>query len=208
MLIFGGIAVPCAGSCQGHCHPARHTGSTRRAEDAAWSLSWKWIQWFRHISTTHMPIVSHCPSLSPPADFCSTCGAAPLRVCLRKRASQRIDELSDCLLPTMFYKYYVVSCHIMLLLAEPHSRTFLFAPHLVPWLPGATKAEAGHQGCRASGSARDLGHGRHNGTSARWLFPRSEIQGFELKNLKELETGEVNISMRSPKVLACPPFPA
>ena len=89
-----------------------------------------------------MPIVSHCPSLSPPADFCSTCGAAPLRVCLRKRASQRIDELSDCLLPTMFYKYYVVSCHIMLLLAEPHSRTFLFAPHLVPWLPGATKAEA------------------------------------------------------------------
>ena len=32
----------------------------------------------------------------------------------------------------------------MLLLAEPHSRTCFspLAPHLVPWLPGATKAEA------------------------------------------------------------------
>ena len=56
---------------------------------------------------------AHCPSWSPPADFCSTCGAAPLRVCLRKRASQRIDEISDCLLPTRLYKYYVVSCCIV-----------------------------------------------------------------------------------------------
>ena len=161
MLIFGGIAVPCAGSCQGHCHQARHTGSTRRAEDAAWSLSWKW---FRHISTTHMPIVSHCPSWSPPADFCSTCGAAPLRVCLRKpmsfqtafcqqscdlvvwwwlqSLSASANQVVQVLCCLMLHR--VISCHIMLLLAEPHSPTCFspLTPHLVPWLPGATKAEA------------------------------------------------------------------
>ena len=144
-----------------------------------------------------MPIVSHCPSLSPPADFCSTCGAAPLRVCLRKRASQRIDEISDCLLPIVLRScgvvvapkficiccqvvqvlsclmlHRVISCHIMLLLAEPHSPTFLFAPHPSPSALATRchEGRGGHQGCRASGSARDLGHGRHNGTLAKVIL--------------------------------------
>ena len=41
--------------------------------------------------------------------------------------------------------YHVVSCHIMLLLAQAATQlqpNILFPPHLVPWLPGATKAEA------------------------------------------------------------------
>ena len=51
------------------------------------------------------------------------------------------------------------------------------------------EGRGGHQGCRASGSARDLGHGRHNGTSAKVILvldalqkrnPGSEIQGFKL----------------------------
>ena len=177
MLIFGGIAVPCAGSCQGHCHQARHTGSTRRAEDAAWSLSWKW---FRHISTTHMPIVSHCPSLSPPADFCSTCGAAPLRVCLRKPMSfQTAFCQQSCDLVVWWWlqslsasanQVVQVLCCLM-----SHHVTFCAAtqPNIfVRPSPSALatrchEGRGGHQGCRASGSARDLGHGRHNGTSAK-----------------------------------------
>lgn len=104
------------------------------------------------------------------------------------------DELSDCLLPTVLRScgvvvapkficiccqvvqvlcclmlHRVISCHIMLLLAEPHSPTFLFAPHPSPSALATRchEGRGGHQGCRASGSARDLGHGRHNGTSAR-----------------------------------------
>jgi len=110
-----------------------------------------------------MPIVSHCPSLSPPADFCSTCGAAPLRVCLRKRASQRIDEISDCLLPTVLRSCGVVAAPKFICICQPGCTSTMLShvtscyflrshtaqhfcspltPHLVPWLPGATKAEA------------------------------------------------------------------
>ena len=111
-----------------------------------------------------MPIVSHCPSLSPPADFCSTCGAAPLRVCLRKPMSfqtafcqQSCDLVVWWWLQSLsasavrLYKYYVVSCCIVsyhvisCYFWRSHTAQHFcspLTPHLVPWLPGATKAEA------------------------------------------------------------------
>ena len=126
------------------------------------------------IPTTHMPIVHHCPHLqtsAPPVGWHPSEFACHCKHCKHsKRESQRIDEISDSLLPTVLpschsdrcggvppslcaspirlYKYclimlyHVISCYSWR--RQPHSRspTFLFPPHLVPWLPGATKAEA------------------------------------------------------------------
>ena len=77
----------------------------------------------------------------------------------------------------------------MLLLAEPHSRTCFspLAPHLVPWLPGATKAEAAIKAAVpvAAPAILDMAGimAPRQKSSWCWMPYKKEIQGLRFKAL-------------------------
>ena len=90
------------------------------------------------------------PPRSAPVDFCSTCGAAPLRVCLSRKTTTTVgmgnsDGMSKTTTLGPMRKW--------------RPQTKRFSPGLgALW---GHESRSCHQSHSASGGARDLGHGRH-----------------------------------------------